>query len=146
MFFFGVQPGSLRALLASGPALLLIAAGLTAPHAYAEGALHQVKYTVFSEQPFTAEIYYRDTDPPTFVDYSHDPYLYSPNVEADVGPDKQWTRDVMLANPQQWAMVVAGTGGESTQTPNIHCVLAIDGVVVATDQRPRGALCSLRNW
>src|SRR5258708_38426185 len=103
MFFFGVQPGSLRALLASGPALLLIAAGLTAPHAYAEGALRQVKYTVFSAQPFNAEIYYPPTDPPTFVDYSHDPDVYSPDVDADVGPVKQWTRDVMLASPPPWA-------------------------------------------
>jgi hypothetical protein len=43
-------------------------------------------------------------------------------------------------------MVVAGTGGESAKTPNIHCALAVDGVVVKTNQGPKGALCSLRNW
>jgi hypothetical protein len=108
--------------------------------------LHQVHYTVWAEQPFTAEIYYRDTDPPNWADYSHNPYQFSPKVEADVGPNQQWNLDVGLVNPDEWAMVVASTGGESTKTPNIHCALAVDGVVVATHQGPRGALCSLRNW
>ena len=57
----------------------------------------------------------------------------------------QWVLDVQLANPDEWAMVKA-TAAPSTQTPNIHCVLAVDGVVVATDASPRGALCSIRNW
>lgn len=136
-----------RALLGLGSALALATGGLTLTIApsRAEGVPHQVKYTVFSEQPFYAEIYYRDTDPPNFADYSHNPYLYSPNVEADVGPDKQWVLDVTLENPEQWAMVTA-TSGRSPATPNIHCVLAVDGVVVATDQGPKGALCSLRHW
>ena len=108
--------------------------------------LHQVKYSVWAEQPFNVAIYYRDTDPPNWADYSHNPYQFSPKVEADVGPDKQWILDVQLANPDQWAMVTAGTLGESTKTPNIHCVLAVDGVVVITHQGPKGALCSIRNW
>jgi len=145
MFFFGLQPGSLRALLASGPALLLIAAGLTAPHAYAEGALHQVKYTVFSEQPFNAEIYYRDTDPPTFADYSHNPYSFTPHVDVDLGPGKPWTYDLDMTNPDDYAMVVASTGTEPG-TPGLHCVLAVDGVVVVSKDGLKGVLCSLRNW
>ena len=92
------------------------------------------------------EIYYRDVDPPNWADYSHNPYVFSPKVEADVGPNQQWNLDVALANPDEWAMVVAAPAGESRQTPNIHCVLAVDGVVVATDQGPKGALCSIRNW
>jgi hypothetical protein len=51
-----------------------------------------------------------------------------------------------LADPDQWAMVVAGTGGESPKKPNIHCALAVDGVVVKTNQGPKGALCSIRAW
>ena len=89
--------------------------------------------------------YYRDVDPPNWAEYIHNPYMYSPKVEADVGPDMQWVLDVQLANPDEWAMVTA-TAAPSTQTPNIHCVLAVDGVVVATDAGPRGALCSIRNW
>jgi hypothetical protein len=108
--------------------------------------LHQIHYTVWAEQPFRAEIYYRDTDPPNWGEYSHNPYLYSPNIEADIGPNQQWNLDVGLADPDQWAMVVAGTGGESPKRPNIHCALAVDGVVVKTSQGPKGALCSIRAW
>jgi hypothetical protein len=108
--------------------------------------LHHVQYTVFSETPFAnAEIYYRDVDPPNFADYSHNPYVFSPNVEANVGPNQMWTMDVMLANPNQWAMVTA-TSLDSPQRPNFHCVLAVDGQVAVTNQGPKGALCSLRNW
>jgi hypothetical protein len=135
-----------RALLGILSATMVAAAGLMlAPAAsYAEPPLHQVKYTVFSEQPFFVEIYYRDVDPPNWAEYSHNPYRFSPNVEADVGPDQMWVQDVMLADPERWAMVTASTGG-ATGTPNIHCVLAVDGVVVKTHQGPKGALCSLRN-
>jgi hypothetical protein len=107
--------------------------------------MHQVKYTVFAEQPFFVDVYYRDTDPPNWADFSHNPYLFSPKVEAQVGPDQQWVMDVMLANPAQWAMVTA-TSGPTDVGPNIHCVLAVDGVVVATDAGPKGALCSIRSW
>lgn len=106
--------------------------------------LHNVKYTVFSQQPAYLEIYYRDVDPPNWAEYSHNPYVFTPNVEADVGPDQQWNLDVQLANPNDWAMVVAS--GEPGLSPNVHCVLAVDGVVVATHQGPKGALCSIRNW
>src|SRR5215207_9676340 len=117
-----------RALLGLLSATVLTAAALmlTPAASHAEPPLHHVKYTVFSEQPAYVDIYYRDTDPPNFAAYSHNPYLYSPNVEADVGPDTRWNFDVMLANPDHWAMVTA-TVFESPQTPNIHCVLAVDG-------------------
>lgn len=107
--------------------------------------LHNVKYTVFAEQPFFVDIYYRDVDPENWAAYSHNPYVYSPKVAAQVGPDQQWNLDVQLAKPDQWAMVTA-TSGPGEQTPNIHCVLAVDGVVVATHQGPKGALCSIRKW
>lgn len=111
-----------------------------------EPVLHHVKYTVFTERPFpNAEIYYRNVDPPSFAAYSHDPYVFSPNVEANLGPDSMWTLDVTLANPNQWAMVTA-TSMQSPQTPNFHCVLAVDGQVVITNQGPKGVLCSVRNW
>jgi hypothetical protein len=108
--------------------------------------LHHVQYTVFSQTPFrNAEIYYRDVDPANWADYSHNPYQFSPNVEADVGPNQMWTMDVMLANPDQWAMVTAGSL-DSPQRPNFHCVIAVDGNVVVTNEGPKGALCSIRNW
>ena len=108
--------------------------------------LHSVKYTVFSETPFrNAEIYYRNVDPPSYADYSHNPYAFSPNVEADLGPHQSWTMDVMLADPDDWAMVVVSSL-DSPKQPNFHCVLAVDGQVVKTSQGPKGALCSLQNY
>src|SRR5213596_1987029 len=77
--------------------------------------LHNVHYTVWAQEPFNVSIYYRDVDPPNWADYSHNPYQFSPKVEADVGPNQQWNLDVPLANPDEWAMVVASTGGESTK-------------------------------
>jgi hypothetical protein len=140
MMFPRALPGLLSAtVLAAGGVMLAPASS------HAEPPLRQVKYTVWSEQPFYVAIYYRDVDPPNWAEYSHNPYMYSPKVEADVGPDRQWVLDVMLANPEQWAMVTA-TSAPSEQAPNIHCVLAVDGVVVATDAGPKGALCSIRNW
>ena len=109
--------------------------------------LRQVKYTVWTEQPYNgAEVYYRDTDPPNWGEYSHNPYLYSPNIEANLGPEQRWTLDVGLANPDSWAMVVGSVAPDSTAEPNFHCVLAVDGVVVTTNQGPKGALCSIRPW
>jgi hypothetical protein len=150
---FPPAPGWTRPLLGAMSATALAAACLVTgtPSAVADDdvpppPLHNVHYTVWAEQPFTVSIYYRDTDPPNWADYSHNPYQFSPKVEADVGPNQQWNLDVGLVNPDEWAMVVAGTGGESTKAPNIHCVLAVDGAVVATNQGPKGALCSIRNW
>jgi hypothetical protein len=134
-----------KALLRLASATVLVASGVAAASvpASAQG-LHDVKYTLFSEQPAFLKIYYRDVDPPNWADYSHNPYAYTPKVEADVGPNQQWNLDVQLANPEEWAMVVAQ--GEPGLTPNVHCVLAVDGVVVKTHQGPKGALCSIRNW
>jgi hypothetical protein len=120
---------------------LLVASGPS----NADPALHRVKYTVTAERPFHAEIYYRDSEPLTFADYSHNPYQFSPNIEADVGPDQPWILNAMLKDPAQWAMVVV-TSGLSTEMAMFHCQLEVDGVVAATDDGPKGALCSLRHW
>ena len=150
---FPPAPKPMRPLLGMLSATALAAACLVpgTPSAAADNdppppPLHNVHYTVWAEQPFSLSIYYRDTDPPNWGDFSHNPYQFSPKVEADVGPHEQWNLDVGLANPDEWAMVVAGTGGESTKAPNIHCALAVDGVVVKTSQGPKGALCSIRNF
>lgn len=130
----------------------LLAAAIAGPSAVAQAdppppPLRQVKYTVWTEQPYNgAEIYYRDTDPPNWAEYSHNPYLYSPNVEANLGPDSKWVLDVGLADPESWAMVTTSIHNDSLAIPNFHCVLAVDGVVVKTSQGPKGALCSIRPW
>src|SRR6478752_3075253 len=97
-----VQLGSAIALAAA------CVAGSSAPAGADEGVMHQVTYSVFAEQPFrAADIYYRDTEPVNWSDYSHDPYVFSPKVEADVGPTQKWVLNVQLANPDEWAMVAA---------------------------------------
>ena len=49
--------------------------------------LHNVHYTIWAEQPYHLDVYYHDTDPPNWGDYSHNPYQFTPKVTADVGPD-----------------------------------------------------------
>lgn len=142
---FPMRPVAAVAVLVAG-VLTPVATANAEPVLPPPPPLHHVKYTVFAEVPVSqAEIYYRDTDPPNWGDYSHNPYLFSPNIEADVGPDQMWTLDVMLADPNQWAMVTA-SDFYAQEPRNFHCVLAVDGVVVDTDQGPKGALCSIRNW
>lgn len=129
-------------------ALGVVAAGAmssTAPAIAENPVLHDVTYTVSADVPFHAEIYYRDTDPPNFGDYSHDPYVFSPKIEANVGPGTPWVLNARLADPQNWAMVL-GTSGQSPNPPGFHCTLAVDGQVVATNSGAKGALCSLRLW
>jgi hypothetical protein len=125
---------------------LSLTVGLTAPPAAAEGpAMHTVTYTVYTDVPVNADIYYRDSEPANFADYSHNPYMFSPKIEADLGPDRPWVLNVELADPKYWAMVL-GTSGQSPNPPNFHCTLAVGGTVVVTNSGPKGALCSLRNW
>ncbi len=109
--------------------------------------LHHVQYTVTADAPYFAHIYYRDTDPAVFSDYSHDPYVFSPRADADVAPDKPWVFDAMLVDPDSWAMVVVQSGeSPDFPTPGFNCELAVDGVVVKTNSGPKGALCSIRSW
>lgn len=141
------KPFPLAAATAVG--MLTASAVVTGATAQAQPALHHVHYTVGASQDIMGEIYYREVDPPNWAEYSHNPYLYSPNVEADLGPGKSWTFDAMLADPQQWSMVVVGLPGPTTPAlaePGFVCELRVDGVVVATDSGTRGALCSQRPW
>jgi hypothetical protein len=106
---------------------------------------HTVKYIVYSDAPASVHIYYRDADPPNWADYSHNPYQYSPKVEADIGPGAPWTLETALSDPDRWAMVVV-TNERSPDTPGFRCELMVDGAVVSTHAGPKGALCSLRHW
>lgn len=132
-------------------ALALTVAGVAGGIAGAHGAvadptpMHEVTYTVSADAPFHADIYYRDTEPVSFADYSHNPYVFSPKVEADISPGAPWVLTVRLADPRHWAMVTA-TSGRSPNPPAFHCTLAVDGTVVVSDSGTRGALCSLRHW
>ncbi len=132
-------------------AVVLAAAGVLSaagPASAEEPGLHQVTYSIFTEKPFhAAEIYYRDTDPPNFADYSHNPFQFSPRVDVDLAPERPWVFETNLADPALWAMVVVQSGeSPNFPTPGFNCELAVDGVVVKTNSGPKGALCSLRAW
>jgi hypothetical protein len=133
-----------RLLPASAMAVAMALSTVSQSHAD-EAVLHHVEYTVSAQNPTSADIYYRDADPPTWADYSHDPYVFSPKVEADIGPDKAWVLEAWLADPGQWAMVTA-TSGMSLDRPMFHCELMVDGAVVDSNEGPKGALCSVRHW
>jgi hypothetical protein len=108
--------------------------------------MHQVRYVITAANPIWADIYYLDQQPAKFSDYSHDTYQYTPNVQADIGPGHPWTSPVvMLTDPANYAMVTVSTGTEPG-TPMFHCALVVDGVVVKSNDGPKGTLCSLRIW
>jgi hypothetical protein len=140
-----------KKLLGVGFTLLLSSLGLTglptsAAHADPDPGFHQVTYTVSAKNPIFTEIYYQDQDPTLFSDYSHNNYTFTPQVHADIAPGKPWVQVVSLLNPNQWAMVTVTAGRGEPGVPQIHCDLAVDGVVVVSKDGPRGALCSLRTW
>ena len=120
---------------------------LAAPPARADDpAMHVVRYVITAASPIWADIYYLDQQPAKFSDYSHNTYQYTPNVQADIGPGHPWTSPVvMLTDPANYAMVTVNTGTEPG-TPMFHCALVVDGVVVASNDGPKGTLCSLRIW
>ena len=107
--------------------------------------MHHVKYTVSAQKPIYTDIYYLDHEPAIFSEYSHNPYSFTPHVDIDIAPGKPWSYELDLSKPDVYAMVVASTGTEPG-APNLHCELAVDGVVVVSKDGPKGVLCSLRNW
>lgn len=134
----------IRAVAAVSVGVLVSA--VTSIPAGAEGP-HQVRYTVTADNPVYARVYYREVDPPTFADYSHDPYSYSPTAEADLGrPGLQWGMDVTLLDPDHWAMVTVTSADSGVTAPGFHCTLTVDGAVVADQRGARGAVCSVRSW
>jgi hypothetical protein len=122
----------------------VVPAGVSTAHTAPPG-MHAVKYIISSDVPAAAEIHYRDTDPTDFADYSHDPYRYSPKVEADIAPGASWQLEVALATPDQWAMVAVSSASSSAKAEFL-CVLLVDGAIAARNQGRKGTLCSLRQW
>jgi hypothetical protein len=109
--------------------------------------LHRVTYTVTADRPVAVDVYYRAVDPPSWSEYSHDPYRFSPRDEAELVPGGSWVREATLIDPMRWAMVSVTTPDQPSDSQrSIRCELAVDGVVVNRGVGMRGALCSLRNW
>jgi hypothetical protein len=130
-------------LATSSAAASLMLGGATA---HADPVWHQVVYVVSSRTPAYVDIFYGDQDPTLFSDYSHNNYTFTPQVHADITPDKPWVQPVNLLNPDQWAMVTVTTGREPQAPGGIQCDLSVDGKLVVSKLGPKGALCSLRSW
>jgi len=135
-------------LLAAGTAISIAGTALlmSTGRAHAEPVWHQVVYIVSARTPAYVDIFYQDQDPTLWSDYSHNPYTFTPQVHADITPDKPWVQPVNLLNPEVWAMVSATTGHEPLAAGGIQCDLSVDGKVVVSKNGPKGALCSLRSW
>ncbi len=146
MVFYKTLPVIAASVAGTFAASTVIAGGTAA----AQPPLHHVQYTVGASQDIAnAEIYWRQVDPPDWGAYSHNPYEFTPNVEANLGPNQPWVLETWLADPNQWALVVVGLPASSTPAladPGFVCELRVDGAVVATDAGTKGALCSLRPW
>ena len=139
---------TVKKLLSTGSAMSVAVTGLLvgSPVAHADPVWHQVVYIVTSKTPTYVDIFYQDQDPTVYSDYSHNPYSFTPQEHADVGPGHSWVHPVNLLNPDQWAMVTATTGRQVPVASGIQCDLSVDGKVVVSKVGPKGALCSLRTW
>lgn len=126
--------------------MALGAVGFAVPSRADDPVMHPVTYVITAASPIYADIYYLDQQPVVFSDYSHNPYQYTPHVNADIAPGHPWVSPVvMLSQPDQYAMVTVSTGTEPG-TPQFHCALIVDGKVVASNDGAKGTLCSLRTW
>ena len=135
-----------RSLLGATLAVVVTATTFAAPSRADDPVMHPVSYVITSASPIYADIYYLDQQPPKFSDYSHNPYQFTPHVNADIAPGHPWVSPVvMLSDPHNYAMVTVSTGTEPG-TPQFHCALIVDGKVVVSNDGAKGVLCSLRTW
>ena len=135
-----------RSLLGATLAMVVTATTFAAPSRADDPVMHPVRYVVTAASPIYADIYYLDQQPQKFSDYSHNPYQFTPNVQADIAPGHPWVSPVvMLSDPNDYAVVTVSTGTEPG-TPQFHCALIVDGAVVVSKDGAKGVLCSLRNW
>jgi hypothetical protein len=135
-----------RSLLGAMLAMVVTATTFAAPSRADDPVMHPVRYVVTSANPIYADIYYLDQQPQKFSDYSHNPYQFTPNVQADIAPGHPWVSPVvMLSDPNDYAMVTVSTGTEPG-TPMFHCALVVDGKVVVSNDGAKGVICSLRSW
>lgn len=124
----------------------LLATAYPAPSRADDPVKHEIRYVITAANPIYADIYYLDQEPAIFADYSHNPYQYTPHVNADIAPGHPWVSPVvMLSKPDVYAMVVVSTGTEPG-TPQFHCALIVDGKVVVSKDGAKGVLCSIRHW
>lgn len=127
--------------------MLVAAAGLAATPATssANPGAHQVQYTVTTTSELKAQIYYLGVEPPSRAAYDADPTQYLASLTAfSVSPEAPWVYQTTLNDTPQWAYVSASGG--LRVNPEFHCEIAVDGVVVVSEQGGSGVQCALRPW
>ena len=118
--------------------MVVTATGFAVPSRADDPVMHPVTYVITAASPIYADIYYLDQQPQVFSDYSHNPYQYTPNVQADIAPGHPWVSPtVMLSDPNNYAMVTVSTGTEPG-TPQFHCALIVDGEGRRLERRRQG--------
>src|ERR1700758_5575273 len=115
-------------------AVFTLCAGMTAAGTHGDAPQgHVVKYVVSADRTVQTHIYYRNVEPPTWADYSHNPYAFSPWIDAEIGPGQPWTIEVVLADPNEWAMVATTAADTSASPPQIRCLLSVDRTLVVSN-------------
>jgi hypothetical protein len=129
-----------------GLALVVAVAGIAATHAtsHADPAAHQVRYTVTTGSGLNAQIYYMRVEPPGRPAFDADSSPYLVNDKVPVSPDSPWVFETTMTDPNQWAIVSAS--GVLRTDPQFHCDIAVDGVIVVSQDGGSGVQCALRPW
>lgn len=127
-----------------------LVAGTTAT-SHADPAGHQVTYTITSTGNLTGNVRYMNTDPPSQAAYDANSSQYMNSVQTAFTAGQPLVYTATLANPGQWAIVTASGGCHwpdcgSGDTPQLHCEIAVDGQVVASENATTGVTCSTRRW
>ncbi len=99
-----------------------------------------IVYTVTSDEPSTVTVTYAIQDSPSslwdlsqHVRGAHD---NENDLLVDVSPEKPWTAKGRLSYPERFAGIEAVGGKLVYLRPNYTCSIAINGVVVITDNDP----------
>jgi hypothetical protein len=119
--------------------------------AFADPAGHQVTYTITATGNLTGNVRYMNTDPPNQAAYDANSSQFMNSVQTAFTAGQPLVYTATLANPDQWAIVTASGGCHwpdcgSGDTPQLHCEIAVDGQVVASENATTGVTCSTRRW
>ena len=142
----GMRKATTRVGAAVGAAVMVAAAGIAVSHGIsgAEPGPHKVTYTVTTGSELNAQIYYLATEPPSQSAFDADSSQFLTNVKVNVNPAAPWVFETTLNDPNQWA---SGSAiGVLRTNPAFHSEIAVDGVVVVTQDGGSGVQCALRPW
>ena len=130
-----------------GMALMVatVGVGVGPGTAAAEPEGHQVTYTITATSDLNVDIQYIETDPPSQAAYNADATKYLATLRrTPISGGQPLSYTTTLADPNQWALVTASGGLRIN--PELHCEIAVDGVVVVSQQGGSGVTCSTRPW